>query len=145
MSKVNTRSKSSLFLMEIIIVLCFFSLSAAICMKVFASAKVKTDYARDLTNATYAAESLAESFKAEKLDGTMMTTVYPNATNYDGIFTVYYDADWTIAKEYDGAFRATLEEHEEENVSVAQIIVYDEAGEAIFDMVAAASPEKEAE
>ena len=63
MKDIKTRSKSSLFLMELIIVLMFFSLSAAICMKVFAVSKVKTDTARDLAQASFAAESFAEVYK----------------------------------------------------------------------------------
>ena len=68
MKDIKTRSKSSLFLMELIIVLMFFSLSAAICMKVFAVSKVKTDTARDLAQASFAAESFAEVYKEYRGD-----------------------------------------------------------------------------
>ncbi len=139
MSKINSRSKSSLFLMELIIVLLFFSISAAICMKVFASAKVKTQMSRDMSNASFAAESLAEAFKAEKMDGKPMSALYPNATEYDGVMTVYYDADWALAEKYEGKYRATLEEHLDGPVTEALIKVYAENGDLLFDIVAAAA------
>ncbi|MBQ3897420.1 MAG: hypothetical protein II742_02860 [Clostridia bacterium] len=143
--KMKTRSKSSLFLMELIIVLMFFSLSAGICMKIFSSAKVKTNLSRDITNASFAAESLAECYKAQKLDGADLSAVYPYATDYNGVYTVYYDKDWTMAEEYQGAYRATLKEHSEEYFSEAQIIVYDRVGNELFSMVCAASAGKEAD
>ncbi|MBQ0136227.1 MAG: hypothetical protein KBS43_05785 [Oscillospiraceae bacterium] len=140
--KTNSRSKSSLFLMELIIVIMFFALSAAICMKVFSSAKVKTDLARNMTNASFAAESLAECYKAEKLDGTDLSKVYPYATDYNDVYTVYYDADWTMAKEFEGEYRATLVEHEEEYYTQAKIVVYDKSGAELFSMDCAVCPEK---
>lgn len=140
--KTKSRSKSSLFLMELIIVIMFFSLSAAICMKVFSSAKVKTDLSRNMTNASFAAESLAECYKANKLDGTDLSKIYPYATEYNGIYTVYYDADWTMSEEFKGAYRATLVEHEEDYYTQAKIVVYDAKGSELFSMDCAASPEK---
>lgn len=143
--KINKRSKSSLFLMELIIVLMFFALSAAICMKVFSSAKVKTDMSRNMTNASFAAESLAETWKASKLDGTEFTSIYPNVTEHDGVITVFYDKDWTLEEKYQGAYHATIEEHADEYYVQAHVAVYDESGALLFDMVTAVSPDKEVE
>ena len=140
--KTKARSKSSLFLMELIIVIMFFALSAAICMKVFSSAKVKADLSRDMTNASFAAESLAECYKAEKSEGTDLSKIYPYATEYNDIYTVYYDEDWTLAEEYKGAYRATLTEHEEDFYTQAKIVVYDAKGAELFSMDCAVSPDK---
>ena len=140
--KTNKRSKSSLFLMELIIVLMFFALSAAICMKVFSSAKVKTELSRDMTNASFAAESIAEAWKADKLDGTDFTSIYPDATEHDGVITVFYDKDWTLEEKYQGAYHATIEEHADKYFIQAHVAVYDDSGALLFDMVTAVSPDK---
>ncbi len=70
MSRHN--SKSGLFLMEMIIVILFFSICAAICVNVFAKARVISDSSRDLNNAAIRSSNIAEVYKAA--DGDMQKT-----------------------------------------------------------------------
>ncbi|NLL63705.1 MAG: hypothetical protein GX241_05660 [Ruminococcaceae bacterium] len=140
---IKNRSKSSLFLMEIIIVLLFFTLSAAICMKVFAVAKVKTDVSRNLSNATFAAESLAEVYKeAGSVTGEPMKKVYDKATCHEDVFTIYYDKEWNLVEKYEGDFKAIVkEDSSSSSVNKAIISVFNSSGELLFEMVTATVPE----
>lgn len=60
----NKRSKSVLFLMELILIIFFFSICSSICLKVFASAKTVSDYSDNLNNASVLAQDGAECYKA---------------------------------------------------------------------------------
>lgn len=60
----NKRSKSVLFLMELILIIFFFSICSSICLKVFASAKTMSDYSDNLNNACVLAQDGAECYKA---------------------------------------------------------------------------------
>ncbi len=70
MSRHN--SKSGLFLMEMIIVILFFSICAAICVNVFAKARVTSDSSRELNNAAIRSSNIAEVYKAA--DGDLQQT-----------------------------------------------------------------------
>lgn len=63
------RSGSGGFLMELMIVICFFIICASICMLAFAKADHLSRLAADRDRAVLAAESLAEVWKSEGLEG----------------------------------------------------------------------------
>ena len=61
---MRTHSKTPLFLMELIIMLLVFSVSAAICLQVFAGARRISDASRRLDIAVMQAQTAAECWKA---------------------------------------------------------------------------------
>ncbi|MGN1350875.1 MAG: type II secretion system protein [Anaerovoracaceae bacterium] len=65
-------SKSGLFLMEMIIVILFFSICSAICINVFAKARITADHSSDLNRAVVRAISAAEVYKSA--EGDLKTT-----------------------------------------------------------------------
>lgn len=135
-NNLKSRSKSSLFLMELIIVLMFFSLCAATCMQIFANAKVKTDYSRDLTNASFAAESVAELYKA--CDGDLKATASrcEGATVSGTEMVVCYDKDWNMSAKDGAVYVMTVTETETASIEKAFIEIDYADGENIFDIVA---------
>lgn len=90
----RTRSSgSTLFLMELVVVLFFFSVFAAIFVSVFGNAQQMAQDSRNLSSAVLVARSGASCYKAadgqltqvaELLDGTLQ----------DGGVQVYYNKDW---------------------------------------------------
>ena len=62
------RSKTTLFLIELIVAVGVFSLCAAVCLSLFASAKRMTAESTALNGAALSAQSAAECFKAESGD-----------------------------------------------------------------------------
>lgn len=136
MSNVKSRSKSSLFLMELILVIMFFSISAAICMKVFASAKVKTDYSRNISNASFVAETIAENFK--EYDGNLIKLSDKFSGDAEGdILVIYYDSEWKPCKKGAETFILTLERRSEKYVETGKININSAKGDDIFELVVA--------
>lgn len=73
-------SKSGLFLMELIIVLLFFSLASTICIRLFVKSHALSQETVDLTNAVTLAQNLAENFIASDGDPNVMQENFPKLT-----------------------------------------------------------------
>lgn len=70
-------SKSGLFLMELIIVLLFFSLASTICIQLFVKSSTLSSDTMDLTYAVTQAQNLAEGFIASNGDAKLMQENFP--------------------------------------------------------------------
>ena len=62
--KRTSNSRSSLFLIELIIAILFFSLVSTVCLRAFARSHILTENARDLNAALMHVESTAELLRA---------------------------------------------------------------------------------
>lgn len=85
MKHITSHSKSSLFLMEIIFSLLILSLSACICVQLFANAKLTRKQAREwnhIQELTVTAGEFLEGTSGEFLDST------------EDEFLLYYDDQW---------------------------------------------------
>ena len=63
---MKSRSKTPLFLMELIIMLLVFSISAAVCLQVFSGAKKISEESRKLDIAVMQVQTIAECWKASQ-------------------------------------------------------------------------------
>ena len=89
----QNRSKSTLFLMELIIVIFFFSICAAICVNVFGSAQQMARDSHHLSNAVMPARSPPGCYKSADGDTGAAVELLDGAMSEDhGI--VYYDKEW---------------------------------------------------
>ena len=82
---MRTRSKTPLFLMELIIMLLVFSISAAVCLQVFSGAKKISEESRKLDAAVMKAQTIAECWKASHGDleeTAEMLNVIPDETGF---------------------------------------------------------------
>ena len=101
-------TKTSLFLIELMISLLLFAFCAAICVQIFHASNRRTNSAKDLSKAVFQATTAAELYKsvggdiealAESFDG--------NHSHYrDNILSVYFDENWN--ETVPPMFRATL-------------------------------------
>ena len=103
---MGERSKSTLFLMEQLIVIAVFAVCAAVCVNIIVSSYLMTVEAVNTKNALIISESAAETFKAtggdirrvaEILSGSVNN--YNSYTSYysyydDNLFFVYYNINW---------------------------------------------------
>lgn len=89
------RSGSGIFLMEMIMVCGFFLLCAALCVQVFMRSDAMSRLAREKNQAVLAAESLAETWKAEGID---CLAAAEGAKTADGQmrYTLYFDEGWNM-------------------------------------------------
>ena len=103
---MNVRSKSTLFLIEQLIVIAVFAICATACIRIVTNAYFFAKDSRDVSNALIVAQSGADSFKAvsgdfekaaELLGGTVWHKPNPDT------LVVYYDDRWQVSGE-DSAF-----------------------------------------
>jgi type II secretory pathway pseudopilin PulG len=89
-------TKTSLFLIELIISLLLFAFCAAICMQIFAGAKFRTEDSSALSKSVFLASSAAELYKAYGGDMDKLRGAYgkSSASLSDGRLIVYYDENW---------------------------------------------------
>ena len=102
-------SKLSLFLMELIVAIMFFSLSAAVCVRLFASAHFLAEKTESLSNAVMWAQNVSEAFTGNGGRLSDIALLYPDAyvisnsddsengsKNEDGQIILFLDKDWNL-------------------------------------------------
>ena len=86
-------SKASLFLMEMILVLLFFSLASCICVQLFVKSNLLSNKTKELTCAVGLAQNAAEAFYGTDGDIQQMASLFPGsiASSEDASLTIYKD------------------------------------------------------
>ena len=144
---MHNRSKSTLFLMEQLIVIATFALCAAACVRILVSSYLMATQARDTRSAIRAAESGAECYKAVSGDLEMFSRVLGGiAVEIDGLNTavVYYDNNWYVCGETDenAKYRLLLvadtSANHPENLHAGELTVDKLNGEALISLPVAA-------
>jgi len=92
MKSIRT-NRSGLFLIEMVIVILFFSVTAAICVRLFAAAALTSRSGARLSNAVLLTESAAETVKSCEGDGARFAQLLGAESSGDG-FIVYYDKEY---------------------------------------------------
>lgn len=133
-------SGTAMFLMEMIAVVCFFILCASICILVFVRANNLSRLARDTNQASLAAESVAEIWKAESTQG-LCERFHMSEDGDTGV--IYWDSRWNVTEEEnETGFTAQVAVETEGLVEKAQIRVSrSEDGTELFLLTAKRIPE----
>jgi len=107
---MNNRSRSTLFLIEQLIVIAVFALCAAACARILSAAYFSANDSRDLSNAIHTAESCAEAFKAVGGDQEKVTEILGGTlgVNNDVNTVAYYDGDWLVCGKENANYRVVL-------------------------------------
>jgi hypothetical protein len=104
----RSSSKMSLFLMELIVAIMFFSLSAAVCVRLFSSAHIMADSTENLSNAIIWSQNLSETFVGSKGDLSAIAELYPSGyVTYDpadhslrdGSIILFFNEDWELTND----------------------------------------------
>lgn len=99
----RSNSRLSLFLMELIVAIMFFSLSAAVCVRLFASAHIMAEDTQGEAGAIMWSQDMAESFEGANGDLKEIEKLYPNAyvsynandpTKRSGYIILFFDENW---------------------------------------------------
>ena len=107
--KVRESSKSSLFLLELMISIVFFALAAAGCVQVFAKAHMLSQEAGRLDMAVSAAQSLAEECSGSRMEDNQR----------------YYDELGNVCGKEDGVYLAEILQTEQAGMNQIHITVMD--------------------
>jgi len=102
------RSKSTLFLIEQLIVIAVFAICAVACISILTSAYFTANDSKATSNAILVAESGAEVFKAAGGDADAVAYVlrgFAGIAGSGGSFvTVFYDSSWQVCGEVGASF-----------------------------------------
>ena len=96
------RSKSSLFLIERLIVIAVFAICAAVNVRIFAESYLLSNKGSDINNALIVAKNGAESFKAANGDISRAVGFIGENSVVNGHLLAFYDHSWAPSQE-DGA------------------------------------------
>ena len=107
--KVRESSKSSLFLLELMISIVFFALAAAGCVQVFAKAHMLSQEAGRLDMAVSVAQSLAEECSGSRMEDNQR----------------YYDELGNVCGKEDGVYLAEILQTEQAGMNQSHITVMD--------------------
>ena len=107
--KVRESSKSSLFLLELMISIVFFALAAAGCVQVFAKAHMLSQEASRLDMAVSVAQSLAEECSGSRMEDNQR----------------YYDELGNVCGKEDGVYLAEILQTEQAGMNQIHITVMD--------------------
>lgn len=118
-------SKSSIFLMELIIAILFFSIASAICMQLFVKAHVLSKNTKELNNAVIICESLAEAFRGTDGDFNEFVALYENCTTTKSSMTLYYDKNFNHCDEVSSYYYAKILYQSDNNQKQVEISYID--------------------
>lgn len=104
MNKNMPKSRTSLFLMELIIAILFFSIASAVCMQLFAKAHLTSEKTKELNHAVSIAQSCAEAMRGS--DGTIDTVAsyFPQAIVNGNQMEIPYDNDFNVSSKDNASY-----------------------------------------
>ena len=94
--------------MELIVAIMFFSLSAAVCVRLFSSAHIMVDSTENLSNAIIWSQNLSETFVGSSGNLSAIAELYSNGyvtydpadhTHRDGSIVLFFNEDWELTND----------------------------------------------
>lgn len=124
--------KATLFLMELVIVIFFFSICAAICVNVFGSAQQMADNSKNLSRAAEEARSAASCYKAAEGD-LEETALLLNGISMEDSVLAYFDEKWNRTDDSEAAqYAMQLKQREVSGEADIYILHLDTAADNII-------------
>jgi len=89
-------TKTSLFLIELMISLLLFAFCAAICVQIFYASNKRTNSAENLSKAVFHATTVAELYKASGGDIEAVSKSFEVSQSFyaNGVLSIYFDENW---------------------------------------------------
>ena len=92
---MRKNSSSSLFLMELIIAILFFSLASTVCIQLFVKAHLLTERSVNINQSILWTQNLAEGFLNSDGDLTKMRELFDEKSELgDDHISLFFDSDW---------------------------------------------------
>ena len=124
MNQQPTR-RSSLFLMELIIAILFFSLAATVCVRFFVKSYTLEQESQKLNHAVNAATSVAEIFRNQEQPFSLLTEEYPYGEQAENAYYIYYDINWSLCDSSNAVYTVLLQTAENDTFIIGDITVTD--------------------
>ena len=101
-------SRASLFLMELMISILFFSLSSAVCIQLFVKAHTINTDTEDLSNATLIAQDISELFHHANGDKESLLSYYTGYEVLGDEVLLYFSENTNSCSKENARYKATL-------------------------------------
>jgi len=108
---MNKRSRSTLFLIEQLIVIAVFAICSAACARILTSAYLTAKESKDLSNAILIAENAAESYKAVAGDIGKVVELLGGTADKSGngvTAIIYYNKHWQVCEKEEADYSLHL-------------------------------------
>lgn len=128
------KSRSSLFLIELILAILFFALGSGICVQVFVRASLISKEAADLSFASSQASSAASVIRYSSDPGEYAETFFPGARTEDSGFCVFYDDSRQICTAEEAAYTMEVSVSESDGLCIGSITVTGSDNEVIYEL-----------
>ena len=145
---MTNRSKSTLFLIEQLIVIAVFAICAVACISILTTAYFYANDSNSTRNALFRAESAAEIFKATGGDVAVVTSMLESTpasvVDSGGVVTIHYNSSWQPVSQTDASYRLNITSHAPEQIFpgyslvTGEIIVVRITGETLITLPLAA-------
>ena len=121
---MNRRSRSTLFLMEQLIVITIFALCASVCVRIFVGSSLMANETRDNNHALVAAKNGAECYKVYRDPGKVAAVLTGHEHAIDAssapYSVVYYDTGWRVCSSAEAAYVMRLENIAQDEAVLAE-------------------------
>lgn len=101
-------SRASLFLMELMISILFFSLSSAVCIQLFVKAHAINEATKDISKATLIAQDICEYFHYANGDKAQMLSYYNEYEESDDNIVLFFSKNRTICPKAEARYTVIL-------------------------------------
>ncbi len=102
-------SKSSLFLMELIIAILFFSLTSTVCIRLFVRSHLISQQTINENHAINLVQNLAEGYLGTEGDLDALQQLFPDSTlSETGTLSLYWDNTWAACSENEASYTAVV-------------------------------------
>ena len=102
------KSKSGLFLMELMFCIFFFAIGSAVCLQMFVKAHTVSESSRDLTFATEICSTVSDHWKDSQGDYDLLLDLLLTGEYTDNVFTIYYTEEGENCEEADAFYTLHL-------------------------------------
>ncbi|MBU3840054.1 MAG: hypothetical protein IAA25_03515 [Candidatus Ruminococcus intestinipullorum] len=130
----SKRSKSSLFLIELMIAILFFSLGSTICIQAFIKSHFISQSALDLSFASTQVSSAASVLKYTDGSSTSLQEYFPSLCEEDSTYFIYYDEHYKFCEKNVASYILSIQQ-DVDNVRVdTWICMKDDSGKTIYEL-----------
>lgn len=132
--KTYRHSKASLFLMEIMLNILFFSILVTICLQLFMKAHSLSDSTTILHRAVSTCTSIAEVYQSSDDGKESILQIYPETTDQGNNMIIYFDEMFAACSKEEGCYYASITLNAD-SLDTAEILFFErENDEEIYSL-----------
>lgn len=145
MQKIITHSKSSLFLMEMILSILILTITSTACVRIFAVAKVQRQEARELNHIQELTTSVGEALEGWNGELSSFTQIFGEAgkkTDSDSsktqkhsvLLDYYYDSTWNSCNKNSAEYTMTVQLETSPSEKTAELNFYNSQDKNLYHL-----------